>query len=798
MMRKSGLMLSGNASVWGALVLLLLGLLSLSFGFYGFSTCRMESLQGQRSPYLALEILNNLYRAVSLFFPSEGNLKLTGNTCWPVQVSKFLAPLTTSLALFALVSKWLWEIWLHSTRRKRRIVICGLGASGRSLVRSHREERARIAVVERSPTEEDREFCRSHDAALYTGDAADPRVLQHAGLPRALTAVFICGPDETNIDAAVQAGSLIEGEREVEFHVRIRDLSLQHQLKDYERFSHPEQLRRVHLRPFSECDIAIRKLLAQKPLYRWADLRGQDRVHVVIFGLGCMGESLLRQVALICHYRDFEKPMVTAVDRHCSRREEEVLARYPQIQNACDVEFLDFDLSRQNLALGQPSLLEKVEARAGVTAAAFCLGCDGDNIGAGLTLREAMKRERRWLAPIFVRLKGQDAIKEFFSLEEKTHRFIDMIEPFGSLDEVCTYEEVFERRQDATAKAIHEAWLEREESAAQRRPSFKPWQMLDETYRESNRRAADHIPVKLASIGCIAPDTRILEFAPGLRFGQGEEVRLLSRLEHQRWCAERWIDGWRYGERDDGRKLHNNLMDFDGLEGDSQQFDIDHVLSLKKFLRQQPESDSRAGEPLIIRRELAIGVTGHRELTGEQESWVRNALEKKVFEEFLHDHYPEHSITLISPLAIGGDRIFVEAALATSLHGLRLIVPQPWPIDDMPDGLLQGVEWFIDLLPSGLPVSAVKGNEDLQRLQYQRVGAYLAERSDILVAIYDGKPERGPGGTGEVVRWRRDGNLIPSEASSLSSKQRKSRMNKRSWIHINPDPGNRGVHFHLD
>ncbi len=43
--------------------------------------------------------------------------------------------------------------------------------------------------------------------------------------------------------------------------------------------------------------------------------------------------------------------------------------------------------------------------------------------------------------------------------------------------------------------------------------------------------------------------------------------------------------------------------------------------------------------------------------------------------------------------------------------------------------------------------------------QYALGGAYIVERADELVAVWDGQPARGTGGTADVVSWRRDGKV---------------------------------------
>ena len=78
------------------------------------------------------------------------------------------------------------------------------------------------------------------------------------------------------------------------------------------------------------------------------------------------------------------------------------------------------------------------------------------------------------------------------------------------------------------------------------------------------------------------------------------------------------------------------------------------------------------------------------------------------------------------------------------------------------ESTLAECETVVDLLPPGTDA------EDLRSLafreqQYRRLAACLAQRSDILVAILRRENALRPGGTAEVVDWRRHPQHIPPE-----------------------------------
>lgn len=105
------------------------------------------------------------------------------------------------------------------------------------------------------------------------------------------------------------------------------------------------------------------------------------------------------------------------------------------------------------------------------------------------------------------------------------------------------------------------------------RPAHKPWDILPEGIRESNRLAADHLAIKLRAIGY-----RIdIPEKSGAVESFSDTGNTLAMMEHERWCAERWLEGWRLGTRDDTGKVHNDLKSWDELTDGEKYIDQNFV-----------------------------------------------------------------------------------------------------------------------------------------------------------------------------------------------------------------------------
>jgi hypothetical protein len=142
---------------------------------------------------------------------------------------------------------------------------------------------------------------------------------------------------------------------------------------------------------------------------------------------------------------------------------------------------------------------------------------------------------------------------------------------------------------------------------------------------------------------------------------------------------------------------------------------------------------------------MRIGISGHRGLTPGTEFAVDRAL---------REHLTAHSgaaLAGVSCLADGADQIFARA-VRESGGQLEVIVPA-------------------SLYRAGLPAAAqarfdvlIAEAASVDRLPFTESGAlaYVAasrlmlDRIDALVAVWDGLPARGSGGTADVVSEARD------------------------------------------
>jgi hypothetical protein len=169
---------------------------------------------------------------------------------------------------------------------------------------------------------------------------------------------------------------------------------------------------------------------------------------------------------------------------------------------------------------------------------------------------------------------------------------------------------------------------------------------------------------------------------------------------------------------------------------------------------------------------VAIAVTGHRFLQDTEE--LISAIDRVLAA--IQARWPDLSLTVISSLAEGGDRLVTQRALA--LFGARLIVPLPMPVDEYICDFRQdgSAEEFRLLLDQAAEIVCLPVAPD-REAAYAAAGDYLLTHSDIVIALWDGQPAQGDGGTGAVVTaarraahplvWIQTCNNLPRQGLSL-------------------------------
>jgi len=175
-------------------------------------------------------------------------------------------------------------------------------------------------------------------------------------------------------------------------------------------------------------------------------------------------------------------------------------------------------------------------------------------------------------------------------------------------------------------------------------------------------------------------------------------------------------------------------------------------------------------KPYRIAYRIRIGVTGHRKLTDI--SLLTSCVEEVLAFRYREAFTPEArralelavdtpvAFTVISPLSEGADRLVAKAVLDRG-GLLEALLPMPREEYERDFATPESRREFAELLKSAhridvLPAGGDVSDGDCRQNAYLRVGEETVRRCDILVALWDGEPSRGLGGTADVVAFALD------------------------------------------
>ncbi len=152
--------------------------------------------------------------------------------------------------------------------------------------------------------------------------------------------------------------------------------------------------------------------------------------------------------------------------------------------------------------------------------------------------------------------------------------------------------------------------------------------------------------------------------------------------------------------------------------------------------------------------DLRIGVTGHRWIPDDAST--RATVLTCVEQVMAARSHPvlqatTTGVTVVSALAEGADRIVAHVGLDL---GARLEVVLPLEIDDYVRDFTSAASRaeFHELCARAASVQVVDATPT-RDIGYSSAGRTMADRIDVLIAIHDGEPARGAGGTAEIVRY---------------------------------------------
>ena len=141
---------------------------------------------------------------------------------------------------------------------------------------------------------------------------------------------------------------------------------------------------------------------------------------------------------------------------------------------------------------------------------------------------------------------------------------------------------------------------------------------------------------------------------------------------------------------------------------------------------------------------MRIGVSGHQQIPSRAGPYLKDRIGRLVVA-------AREGLVGVSSLASGADQLFASTILDNSG---RLHVIVPCQHYETTFGRKSDLKRFLLLLKRADNVEVLKHRKPSEDA-FQHAGRRVVESSDLLVAVWDGKPARGRGGTADIVEYAR-------------------------------------------
>lgn len=408
-------------------------------------------------------------------------------------------------------------------------------------------------------------------AAERTGAEAgfddDPETVHRGTRSAQASLVAIDLPTDAQTVASIAAlVALTEGGKRPQIVANIRDRALRRVVDENLYAAKVEPRPRL----VATASLAARDAVASVRPYDLAYWRGQDRLHAVLIGFSTLGHDCFEELILAGIAGDLDRPRITILDPEPVAVRKLLDRDMPEIDLSADIGIAALD----PLTLtGADGPIAAAAAIAPITLIVIALDDENAVLSVMTAIARMQEGEGQAVASCLVLSEAQQGL---LGLAKPAGRARDLGRSWsirGGIDADPDLYDLFARRADELAERIHDTYRARFGASG---PAGVGWAELPETYRRANRRAADHLPLKLWTIGLREPGGSADPFAVDAQShanvitpcaesaAEDALLRRLSRIEHDRWSAERRLDGWRFGDiRDDARRLHPKLIAFD-------------------------------------------------------------------------------------------------------------------------------------------------------------------------------------------------------------------------------------------
>ena len=513
-------------------------------------------------------ILNSAYNTWSLFIL---NFAWKGYPDNPVpamvELARWFAPVSTFISVAKALQMAFQKQWRRAvfSWQGDHTIICGADNGAIVLAEELLNKGEKVALVVEEQAAMNLNELEERGLYKVIGNMLDTDTLKKACIDKCKRIVLMEQDDVANIGVAIKFSSLCcqKGKADkTELYIHLMDKSISAVFTSSQAYY--ENSHRIDLHIFNNYENLAKMLFRSYQFYSGIDIFAEEarKPHLLIIGFGNAGEQVLLQAIMNGHLPNDTRVKTTILDRNARAKEEYFIGRYPQIYKHCKEiqrNFKEMDVETNSFSNYIKNNLHDI------TQIVICFDDDKRSLSTALLILEHAKKEiKERDIRIAVRI-GKTV--NIVSAVDNNNDVLQQVFCFGWMQQIATEDVVINESLDRMAKAAHENYK------SQNPAEERGWNELTLFEKESNRAQVEHIGMKLHVLGLFA-------VAPGeLKSDYGSEIKkqeleillddkkeLLARMEHERWNAFHYVNGWDTLTTEDLRKKYDGRLPLDDKE----------------------------------------------------------------------------------------------------------------------------------------------------------------------------------------------------------------------------------------
>jgi hypothetical protein len=512
-----------------------------------------------------------LYKTLQLVSIESGAVEGVSN--WMLELARFLLPVLTAYTAFqALMHLFKEQLkWLRLWRLRGHIIVYGPALKSSRLAIGLLDHGYKVVIINNQDTTT-YEIKRKQAITLH-GDAIDSELLARARLSRASHLICLLDEDRHNLQLAINAFKLNHDRRKGRLTcvVHMDSTELFELVKKSEMAMDSD---RFQLEIFSPYARGAQLLLSEDLVWRNESGLAQLPGHILVVGCGRLGENLISHAAYTWHcLKQPDRMKITMLDREAAEKKALLLKKIPQIERACQLIPLDGDFS-VNTQL--TNMIEMAPDNPLISRVYICL----DDPVLGLQVCLNLLNQRKLAnAKINCQIGKENDFLELLKKNAPNLADAERIIPFDLFERTCSIDLVVGGLHEQIAQGLYQSYL----GGIQISHLERPWIDLPENEKEDNRQQANRINSLVKTFGYRINPLQNWE-AASLTWRK-QDIEPMARMEHALWCKAKRSEGWRFGSnRDDQKRLHPDLVDWEKLSASEQQKNIHYIEHLPVLL----------------------------------------------------------------------------------------------------------------------------------------------------------------------------------------------------------------------